>query len=112
MPSLVDRFRLLESPVRPLSEFADLPGYELVQTGVADISAARRSTAAALTALGLARLRFLGVDVPEPPADKDPHETLWQLIEAEVGPDAAHARYNGLVARLVAFMQAVPCVSR
>jgi hypothetical protein len=89
--------------------FADLPGYELVAPGLADLAAGRETPESLLVAIGASRLREAGVDVPsgEP---SDPEDRLYDLL-AESDPDSAHSRYNALVRRLVRFERAVECAN-
>jgi hypothetical protein len=81
-----------------------LPGEDLVSDGIADLVAGRETIAAMLVASGARDLRALGRDVPEvAPAD---HEgRLYALVEAEVGEQRAHARYNALRRRLLSYLR-------
>jgi hypothetical protein len=80
-----------------------LPGAELVERGVRDLAEGVESTESLLVSIGRPRLRRLGFDVPEGfPA---PEQRLYELLRARHG-DAAHARYNALVRRLVSFERA------
>ena len=86
----------------------DVPGQELVTQGLADLRAGVETEAALLVSIGAPRLRRLGFDVVNPwPA---PEHRLYARI-ARTEPDAAHARYNALVRRLVSFERAWPCAS-
>ena len=85
---------------------AALPGVDLVERGIADLAVGVESREAFLVSLAATKLRRLGVDVPAP--FDDPERRLYRLLEAEAG-DAAHARYNALVRRLVSFERALAC---
>lgn len=81
----------------------DLPGGDLIAAGLDDLRAGRTTVAALLVAIGAPRLRRLGIDVPEAPAD--PERRLYDLLAAD-DADTAHGRYNALVRRLVSFERA------
>jgi hypothetical protein len=83
-----------------------VPGEDLVNQGLADLRAGRETEAALLVSIGAPRLRRLGFDVASPLPD--PEHRLYRRI-AQSAPDAAHARYNALVRRLVSFERAWPC---
>jgi len=89
--------------------YEQLPGFELVATGVADLAAGRQTPAAMLVASFASRLRALGIDVPESPA-ADPEHELYLSLERE-GANGAHASYNALVRRVVSFAEAAECAS-
>ena len=88
-------------------ELSSLPGGSLVEQGLADLARGRETVAALLVAIGAARLRRAGLNVPESRFD-DPEHRLYRLLERE-GSDAAHSRYNALVRTLVSFERAVEC---
>lgn len=85
------------------------PGADLVALGIADLEAGRETPEALLVSLGAPRLRLLGLELPR--VLDDPEDRLYALLERESG-DAAHSRYNALIARLVSFERAAECVSR
>jgi hypothetical protein len=90
------------------SELIGLPGAELVQRGIEDLSAGRRSAEALLVSIGAPRLRSLGIDVPRTPPS--PEHELYRLLAREKG-DGAHSAYNALIRRLVSFERAAACAS-
>ncbi len=90
--------------------FDGLPGAELVTQGLADLASGQRSVAGLLVAIGAPRLRALGVEVPQL-AGTSPERSLYDLL-AESEGDAAHARYNALIRRLVSFERALACADR
>ncbi len=83
-----------------------LPGEELVVTGLRDLARAAVSAEALLVSLAAPRLTALGVHVPNPLPNAELR--LYGLLARRYG-DAAHARYNGLVRRMVSYQRAVAC---
>jgi len=87
---------------------ADLPGADLVRSGMADLERGEESVEALLVSIGAPRLTAIGFAVPSPfPA---PEHRLYALLARTEG-DEAHSRYNALVRRLVSFERAVECAS-
>jgi hypothetical protein len=83
-----------------------LPGAELIDQGMCDLAAGIWSLEALLVSIGAPRLTRLGLQIPDPvPA---PERKLYQRL-AETDADAAHAKYNALVRRLVSFERAMEC---
>jgi len=82
----------------------DLPGHDLVASGLTDLAAGRETEAALLVAMAAPRLRTLGYDVPEL-AGGAPSHRLYALLAA-VDRAGAHSRYNALVARMTSFARA------
>jgi hypothetical protein len=72
------------------------------------LAAGRASAEALLVSIGAPRLTALGVAVAQPLTDAE--HRLYALLAAS-DPDAAHARYNALVRRLVSFERALACAS-
>lgn len=93
-------------PETSTPELEALPGWELVSRGLEDSALGRETVAAMLVALASQRLARAGFAVPGTPI-KDPGWRLYQLLVAEVGEGAAHARYNALRRRLLSFLRAV-----
>jgi hypothetical protein len=85
---------------------ADLPGADLVRKGIADLHRGEHSVEALLVSIGAPRLARLGLGVASP--IRSPEHRLYALLAAE-DPDAAHARYNALIRRLVSFERAAEC---
>ena len=92
------------SPIR-----GDLPGADLVTSGLDDLARGRETAAALLVLIGAPRLRRLGVPVPDSPI-RQPEHRLYALLAA-VEPDGAHSRYNALIRRLVSFERAAACAA-
>jgi hypothetical protein len=88
--------------------FAGLPGAELIEEGLRDLSARIESVPSLLVSIGAPRLTRMGIVVP--PAGPKPEHRLYGLLQAAHG-DAAHGRYNALVRRLVSFERALECAS-
>ena len=80
-----------------------LPGEELVSKGITHLERGVESVEALLVSIGAPRLRRLGLAVPE--SASSPEHRLYELLSARHG-DAAHARYNALVRRLVSYERA------
>jgi hypothetical protein len=80
------------------------PGEDLVEAGVADLSAGRRTVDALLVAAAGPRLARAGIHVPEHELDRSGRE-LYALLEAKFGA-RAHARYNALHRRVIAYCSA------
>lgn len=87
-----------------------LPGEDLIEAGLEDLSEHRETIAALLVAIGAPRLRRLGVEVPNI-LPENPEHRLYELL-AQDAPDSAHSRYNSFIRRLVSFERAAECVSR
>jgi hypothetical protein len=81
----------------------ELPGAELVETGLDDLRRRQPTLEALLVSIGASRLRAAGFDVPK--ALPEPELALYELLQEEHGDDA-HGRYNSLVRRLVSFERA------
>ena len=88
----------------PRSSFTELPGWDLVSGGIADLQAGRETIAGLLVSSASQRLSGLGFVVPVP-ADTDVTGRLYALVEAEVGVGPAHSRYNALRRRLASFLR-------
>ena len=87
-------------------QFSGLPGGDLVEQGLDDLSEGRETVEALLVAVGAPRLCRLGLDVP---TLDSPEHRLYELLTLD-NPDDAHARYNALIRRLVSFERAAECV--
>jgi hypothetical protein len=81
-----------------------LPGHELVDVGLRDLTAGRESEAALVVAMAAPRLRAIGVEVPDGGGDWPNHRLYELLSEHDAG--GAHSRYNALVARIASFSRA------
>ena len=88
-------------------ELARYPGGDLIEQGLADLSAGVDSVPALLVAIGAPRLRALGLTVA-PHAIEHPEHCLYLALARTAGL-AAHSQYNALVRRLVSFERALAC---
>lgn len=80
-----------------------LPGAEIVLPGLADLEAGRRSVNASAVQSAAPRLRRAGLDVPlAPSGDVPPSHALYGQLNDTLG-DAAHSRYNAILARVASF---------
>ena len=87
-----------------------LPGEDLIEEGINDLSMGRETIPALLVAIGAPRLRTIGITLP----DFDihyPEHRLYDLLAAD-DSDSAHSRYNALIRRLVSFERAAICVKK
>ncbi|MCC7383736.1 MAG: hypothetical protein IT384_17980 [Deltaproteobacteria bacterium] len=82
-----------------------LPGFELVEKGLADLAVGRESAEAYLVAIGAPRLARLGVEIPGQP-DPEPEHALYRFLLREA-PREAHGRYLSLLRRLERFERAL-----
>ncbi|HEY2055719.1 MAG TPA: hypothetical protein VGH14_17445 [Solirubrobacterales bacterium] len=80
-------------------DFEDLPGAEIVREGLADLLAGRRSIAAGAVQSTAPRLRRVGVPAPSRHGGAPAAHDLYEQLR-EVHGDAAHSRYNAILARL------------
>jgi hypothetical protein len=90
---------------RSTPRLEDLPGWELVGPGLADLAAGRETIPGELVRQASGRLRELGLDVAAEWSAADAHR-LYDLVAADVGPRRAHGRYNALRRRLASFIRA------
>lgn len=90
-------------------DFSVLPGGELIQRGLEDLTSGRESEAALLVLIGAPRLRQLGLEVPAATATIPEHQ-LYRILTRR-DPDSAHSRYNALIRRLVSFERALECAA-
>jgi hypothetical protein len=91
------------------SSASDLPGVEIVRTGLRDLSRRESSIDALLVSIAAPRLRQLGVRVPEGLAN--PEEALFDRLVERYG-DGAHSRYNALIRQVVSFARAAALARR
>jgi hypothetical protein len=83
-----------------------LPGQDLIEKGIADLSRGEETVEALLVSIGAPRLSRVGLALPSPISS--PEKKLYELLAREE-PDAAHSRYNALIRRLVSFERAAEC---
>ena len=100
---------LFERPTRRYDSrmiIAHLPGAELIETGLADLSAGTVSVESLLVSIAAPGLRDVGLVVDHPIADAELQ--LYALLSARDGA-AAHSRYNALLRRVTSFRRAAQC---
>ena len=85
-----------------------LPGEDLIDEGIRDLSMGRETIPALLVAIGAPRLRSIGITLPDFDI-RYPEHRLYDLLAAD-DSDSAHSRYNALIRRLVSFERAAICV--
>ena len=85
-----------------------LPGCDLIERGIADLSAGEETTEALLVSIGAGRLRSVGIGLPTP--IESPEHKLYLHLMRETG-DAAHSAYNALIRRLVSFERTAQCAT-
>jgi hypothetical protein len=88
-------------------DLTTLPGGDLVQQGIEDLTGGVESLPALLVSIGAPRLRRIGLPVPAT-VIPTPEHRLYLLL-AETDSDSAHSRYNALIRRLVSFERAAEC---
>lgn len=86
-----------------------LPGGELIEEGIDDLTAGVESSEALLVAIGKPRLTRLGIPIPNH-SFTSPELRLYANL-SRPDPDQAHSRYNALIRRLVSFERAAECAS-
>jgi len=102
----------LVSRTRPSNDYnwdvthSVLPGADLIEIGLKDLSDGLESVPALLVSIGAPRLQRVGIVVPHP--FPSPERRLYALLQQTEG-DAAHARYNALIRRLVSYERAAEC---
>jgi hypothetical protein len=96
-------------PMNAVSEsMRALPGSDLIERGIADLTAGRETTEALLVSIGASRLRSVGIGLPLP--IESPEHKLYLHLARETG-DAAHSEYNALIRRLVSFERTAQCAN-
>ena len=89
------------------NQLSELPGAELVATGINDLRRGTFSMHALLVLIGARRLRDAGLEIPQPcDAPERPELALYTAL-CEQGYEDAHARYNAYIRRLVSFERAL-----
>jgi len=90
-----------------VDDFGQLPGADLLESGLKDLTAGTQSASAFLVAIGAPRLRRLGIALPPPEQmPSRPEHGLYRLL-AQQHSRGAHSRYNALIRRLVSFERAL-----
>jgi hypothetical protein len=84
----------------------DLPGADLVNQGLSDLSNHLTSDCSLLLLIVGPRLRRLGIDIPERPSAQPFEHQLYSRLEDRLGNDA-HSHYNSLLRRIDSFAHAL-----
>jgi hypothetical protein len=92
--------------MNPAQDKALLPGQDLIEQGLADLSEGRVTEASLLVLITAPRLRRLGIQVPVRPLSPPCEHQLYARLETRFGV-AAHSHYNSLIRRVVSFAQAL-----
>jgi hypothetical protein len=82
-----------------------LPGADLVIDGVADLRGGKDTAYAALVRTAAARLREIGISVPEGASPQPSSHRLYELLSQD-DPAGAYGRYNALLGRMASFANA------
>lgn len=93
----------------PIVNDLALPGADIIEEGLADLSRGSITIPGLLVLIGAPRLRRLGYAVPASD-EQDPERRLYDVLAAS-DSDSAHSRYNALIRRLVSFERAAECAS-
>lgn len=88
----------------PSQALADLPGAEIVLPGIEDLKAGRETINALAVRAAAAKLGVREL-VGEADADEPATHRLYLRLNSELG-DAAHSRYNAILARVASFARA------
>ncbi len=87
--------------------YDNLPGHDLIRTGLADLKSDKLSLYALLVLIGRPRLERQGFIIPLPlKRPERPEHALYLYLQNENERDA-HSRYNALIRRLVSFERAL-----
>jgi hypothetical protein len=90
----------------PAQDKALLPGQELIDQGLADLSKDQVTDSSLLVLIAAPRLRRLGIQVPDRPCPRPCEHQLYARLEKRFDA-AAHSHYNSLIRRIVSFARAL-----
>jgi hypothetical protein len=83
-----------------------LPGEELVEQGLSDLSENRETDCSLLLLIAAPRLRRLGIQIPDRPSPQPYEHQLYARLDQRLG-NAAHSYYNSLIRRIVSYARAL-----
>jgi hypothetical protein len=83
-----------------------LPGHELVEQGIADLSDDRVTDFSLLVLIAAPRLKRLGIRIPERTFPRPYEHQLYARLNDRLGA-GAHSYYNSLIRRIVSYARAV-----
>ena len=92
--------------MNPANDKALLPGQELIEQGLTDLSQDRVTDSSLLVLITAPRLRRLGIQVPDRPFPRPCEHQLYTRLEKRLGA-SAHSYYNSLIRRIVSFARAL-----
>ena len=92
--------------MNPVNDKVLLPGQELIEQGLADLSQDRVTDSSLLVLITAPRLRRLGIQVPDRPFPRPCEHQLYTRLEKRLGA-SAHSYYNSLIRRIVSFARAL-----
>jgi hypothetical protein len=92
-------------------QLKNLPGAEIVLPGLADLAAGRETVNASAVQSAAPRLRRAGLDAPSAEGETPAAHRLYAQLSEELG-DAAHSRYNAILARVASFAGAAELARR
>jgi hypothetical protein len=92
--------------MNPANDKARLPGQELIEQGLADLSQDQVTDSALLVLITAPRLRRLGIQIPDRPFPRPCEHQLYARLEKRFGA-AAYSHYNSLIRRIVSFARAL-----
>jgi hypothetical protein len=84
----------------------ELPGSELIETGLADLTAGLVTIESLLVSIAAPGLRDVGLAIDHPIADAELR--LYALLSDRDGA-GAHSHYNALLRRVTSFRRAAQC---
>ena len=90
------------------AELRGVPGADLVERGIEDLTHERESIEALLVSIGAPRLSAAGIAMPLPIPSPE-HKLYTRLAEEKA--NGAHSAYNALIRRLVSFERAAGCAN-
>ena len=99
-----------DSPMKTISP--DLPGADLVASGIEALKRGDVTIEALLVCVGATRMRLAGLRVPAAPQLAQPPEIELYLAIGAEHPGDTHSRYNALIRRLVSFERALERLGR
>jgi hypothetical protein len=83
-----------------------LPGQDLVEQGLADLSRNLQTECSLLVLIAAPRLKRLGVHVPNQAFPRPYEHQLYERLQERLGT-AAHSYYNSLIRRIVSYSRAL-----
>jgi len=79
-----------------------LPGEELVEQGLADLTQDRMTDCSLLVLIAAPRLRLLGIAIPDRPLPRPCEHELYARLDERLD-SGSHSYYNSLIRRIVSY---------